>query len=88
MNDLDVCSAAIAVSVCLNSNPKSLTRLVFETGLPSPLVAKAVRLLTASCGCRWLPARGFIYWSEEAEEELLSALSEDACRSLFGEGPI
>lgn len=83
MTDLDVSRAAMAVSVCLRETPKSLTWLVFQTGLPSPLVSRALRLLTASCGCRWIPGRGFVYWSPEAEEEFLSAIVEDACRSLL-----
>lgn len=83
MTDLDVRRAAMALSVCLRETPKSLTWLVFQTGLPSPVVSRAVRLLTASGGCRWIPGRGFIFWSPEAEEELLSALAEDACRSLL-----
>lgn len=76
--------AAIAVSVCLNSTPKSLTWLVFETGLYSSKISRALRLLDASNSCRWIPGRGFIFWSPEAEAELLSALADDVCRSLLG----
>lgn len=76
--------AAIAVSVCLGSTPKSLTWLVVATGLNPSQAARALRLLDASNGCRWIPGRGFIFWSQEAEAELLSALAADVCRSLLG----
>lgn len=76
--------ASLAVSVCLNSVPKSLTWLVFQTGLPPSQISRALRLLDAQNGCRWIPGSGFIYWSQEAEAELLRALADDVCRSLIG----
>lgn len=76
--------AALIISVCLNAEPRSVTWLVFETGLKPQQVSRALRLLDAQHGCRWIPGRGFIYWSEEAEAQLLRALADDVCRSLIG----
>lgn len=83
MTDLDISRAALVLSLCLSETPKSLTWLVFETRLGSPLVSRALRRLLDARAARYLPGSGFVAWSAEQEEELLSALAEDACRTLI-----
>jgi hypothetical protein len=71
--------AALAVSVCLNAEPKSLTWLSVQTGLRPSQVSRAIRLLEAAEGAAFIPGRGFIYWSPDATD----ALVEDVCRLLL-----
>lgn len=76
--------AAIAVSVCLTSTPRSLTWLVYQTGLPSPQVSSALRLLCCSGQAVYVIGKGFIAWTEECQTALETDVVADLIERAYG----